>query len=225
MLWYKKSHVILLFIVVFYNKEIAMVRRYEIPILLVCLFFVFSCVIVFSQLAYAHCDMMDGPVIDAAKKALDTGNVNLVLIWVKHEDEGNIKKVFENTISVRKLSPQAKEMADMYFFETLVRIHRAGEGAPYNGIKPAGSDMGLAIPEADRAITDGSAEKLEKLLTTAMHEGIEKHFREVSEKKGFKAEDVKAGREYVDAYVRFMHYIEGVFEAAHSEAHGHYEEK
>lgn len=196
------------------------------PIFLVIVFIIMFIIMVSgSNTVFAHCDTMDGPVIDAAKKALDTGNVNLVLIWVKPEDERNIKKVFENTISVRKLSPQAKDMADMYFFETLVRIHRAGEGAPYNGLKPAGEDFGPAIPEADRAIAEGSAVKLEKLIATAVHEGIEKHFREVAEKKGFKTDDVKTGREYVDAYVRFMHYVEGVFEAAHSEAHGHYDEK
>jgi hypothetical protein len=43
---------------------------------------------------------------------------------------------FTKTLAVRKQSKEAKELADMYFFETLVRIHCAGEGAPYTGLKP-----------------------------------------------------------------------------------------
>jgi uncharacterized protein DUF6448 len=89
--------------------------------------------------ALAHCDGMDGPVVKAAQKALQTGDVNLLLIWVqKKSDEAEIQKVFAETMAMRKLGPDAKALADRYFFETLVRLHRAGEGAPYTGLKPAG---------------------------------------------------------------------------------------
>ena len=94
--------------------------------------------------ALAHCDGMDGPVVRAAQKALEAGDVNLVLIWVQKKDEQTIKDAFQKTLEVRKLDPKARELADMYFFETLVRIHRAGEGESYTGIKPAGQDLGPA---------------------------------------------------------------------------------
>src|SRR4030067_3866291 len=105
--------------------------------------------------ALAHCDAMDGPVVKAAQRALETGNVNLVLIWVRKEDSEEIEKVFQKTLNLRKKGPEAKELADKYFFETLVRIHRAGEGAPYTGLKPAGRDLGPAVPAADKAIAEG----------------------------------------------------------------------
>src|SRR4030066_2345176 len=114
---------------------------------------------------FAHCDGMDGPVITAAKQALETADINLVLIWVSKKDETEIRKAFQKTLAVRKLNPEAKELADMYFFETLVRIHRAGEGEPYTGLKPAGRDLGPAIPAADKAVADGKLAPLSKLLT------------------------------------------------------------
>jgi hypothetical protein len=89
----------------------------------------------------------------------------------------------------------------MYFFETLVRIHRAGEGAPYTGLKPAGRDLGRAIPAADKAIANGKAEPLLKLLTDAMRDGIQEQFKKVMAKKNFKKDDVSAGREYIEACV------------------------
>ena len=135
-----------------------------------------------------------------------------------------IKKVFQKTLAVRKLNPEAKELADMYFFETLVRIHRAGEGAPYTGLKPAGRDLGPAIPAADKAIVDGKLEPLFKILTERIHNGLHEKFKEVIAKKNFKKDDVEAGREYIEVYVLFIHYVEGLYEATKKAIHGHFPE-
>jgi len=175
-----------------------------------------------SNRVLAHCDGMDGPVVTAAKQALETGNVTLVLIWVQKKNEAEIKKAFQKTLAVRKLNPESKELADMHFFETLVRIHRAGEGAPYTGLKPAGRDLGPAIPAADKAIVDGKVEPVIKLLTSKTQEGIQEQFKKVMAKKDFKKDDVEAGRKYIEAYVVFIHYIERLYEAAKEPAHGHY---
>jgi len=174
---------------------------------------------------FAHCDGMDGPVVTAAKQALETGDVNPVLIWVSKKDETEIKNAFQKTLVVRKLNPEAKELADMYFFETLVRIHRAGEGEPYTGIQPAGRDLGPAVPAAEKAIADGKLEPLYKILIDKIHEGLHKKFKEVMKKKDFKKNDVDAGREFVEVYVPFLHYVEALYEAAgKGGGHGHYQE-
>lgn len=170
---------------------------------------------------FAHCDGMDGPVVRAAQQALDAGDVNRVLIWVRTDDEPEIRKAFEDAAAVRKLGAGARELADRYFFETVVRVHRAGEGAPYTGLKPAGRDLGPAIPAADEAVERGSMERLLELLTHSIHAGLEKRFRAAAAKKNFDEGDVPAGREFVKAYVEWMHYVEGVYQAAAGAAHGH----
>lgn len=177
-----------------------------------------------SNAIYAHCDTLDGPVVKAAQKALDTGDVKLVLIWVQKKDEAEITKAFEKTLQVRKLNARAKDLADMYFFETLVRIHRAGEGAPYTGLKPAGLDLGPAVPLADKALETGKAEPLLKFLQDTVKEGVHKSFTKAASLKNYKKDDVEAGREYVEAYVPFVHYIERLYEAAKYPAKGHFPE-
>lgn len=172
----------------------------------------------------AHCDGMDGPVVKAAQKALASGDVNLVLIWVPKENEAEIRRVFGQTLAVRKLGPEAREVADRYFFETLVRLHRAAEGAPYTGLKPAGRDLGPAIPAADKALETASMEELQKLLGEAMQAGLRRHFQNVVARKSFRVDDLAAGREYVKAYVEFVHYVEGNYEAATLPAQGHFRE-
>jgi hypothetical protein len=174
--------------------------------------------------AFAHCDGLDGPVVKAAQKALETRNPALVLVWVQEKDEPEIRAAFKQTLAVRALSAEARELADRYFFETLVRVHRAGEGASFTGLKPAGRDLGPAIPAGDKAIDDGSIEPVVKLLNDAARDGLHTHFEEVAAVKAFKPEDVVAGRAYVKAYVEFIHYVERLYEAAVTSAHGHVDE-
>ena len=173
---------------------------------------------------YAHCDGVDGPVVVAAQKALESGNVDLVLIWVQKKDEQTIKDAFLKTLAVRKFDSKAKELADMYFFETLVRVHRAGEGAPYTGLKPAGRDLGPAVPAGDKALVDGKLEPLAKLLMKTVEEGLHGQFEQAMSRKKFKADDVEAGREFIEAYVQYIHYVERLYEAAKTPAPGHFPE-
>ena len=180
-----------------------------------------AAILMFATRAEAHCDGMDGPVVRAAQRALEAGDASPTLAWVKPEDEPAIRAAFQETLAVRRLSPQAKEFADRYFFETLVRLHRAGEGAPYTGLKPAGRDLGPAIPAADTALTTGSVEDLVKLVTDATASGIRERFQRAKALQSYDPKDVQAGREYVEAYVGYVHYVEGCYQAARSSAHGH----
>ena len=168
----------------------------------------------------AHCDGLDGPVVAAARRALASGNVNLVLIWVQPQDEAEIRTVFSETALVRKLSPAAERVADRHFFETLVRLHRAGEGAAYTGLKPAGQDLGPAIPAADRAISAGNLAGLEQLLAEAVLKGLRERYAKLAALRKYDAADLSAGRKYVAAYVEFIHYAEQVYESAGTDVHG-----
>lgn len=171
--------------------------------------------------AIGHCDGMDGPVVTTAKKALETGNVGLVLPWVRAQDEPEIRKTFDAAVAVRKLGAQARDLAELHFFETLVRVHRAGEGEPFTGLKPAGRDLGPAIPAADRALEDGSVEATVKLVTDAVAKGIRERFHAAESKRRFAAGDVEAGRAYVAAYVPYIHFVERLFELANEAPHAH----
>ena len=175
--------------------------------------------------ALAHCDGLDGPVVKAAQRALETRNSALVLIWVQDKDEREIQTAFEQTLAVRELSPQAKELADRFFFETLVRVHRAGEGAPFTGLKPAGRDLGPAIPAADEAVRNGSVEHLQQLLTGVFQQRLREEFGRVMAAKTFKPDDLAAGRAYINAYVEFIHFVERVYDSMMQSSHDHFEER
>ena len=142
--------------------------------------------------AWAHCDTLDGPVIADGRAALESGDVTPVLKWVRFEDEREVREVFEKTMAVRKLNNAVRDLADRYFFETLVRVHRLGEGAPYTGLKPAGT-VDRAVMLADQALETGSSEKLVKVLTEAVANGIRHRYVEAAEKKKHSAEQCRGG--------------------------------
>ncbi len=160
--------------------------------------------------AYAHCDTMDGPVVKAAQHALDTRNLQPMLIWVRDQDEAEVRRAFEHTLEVRRLGKQAAALADTYFFETVVRVHRQGEGEPFTGLKPAGTDIGHAVPATDRALASGSVAELRATLIAALDARLNDYFAEALARKSFDPNDVEAGRRYVEAYVRLTHLAEEV---------------
>jgi len=160
---------------------------------------------------YAHCDTPEGPVIIAAKLALQKGDVTPVLKWVSKDVENEIREAFAITLKVRSQGEDAKQLADRYFFETLVRLHRAGEGEPFTGIKPSGS-ADPAFLAADKALEQNSADGLASGIAKAVQAEIQKRFAKAMELKKHADESVEAGRAYVEAYIKYIHFVETVHE-------------
>jgi len=149
---------------------------------------------------------MDGPVVKTARMALEKGNVNLILPWVPKKAEAELKKAFERTLRARKLGKEVAELADYWFFETAVRLHREGEGAPYTGLKPAGLDWGPVVPRADKAIEKGNPKEVIDFISHTVEEELQERFKHAMAKKKHDINDVDAAREYVQAMLGFVLY-------------------
>lgn len=171
-----------------------------------------------------HCDSMDGPVVKAAMRALETKNVDLVLPYVPKAGEDEVREAYTRVMEVRRDSSSVREVVDRYFFETVVRIHRAGEGAAYTGLKPAGLDVGPVIPVAERAIETGSPEELSDLLCTMVRSEIARRFAHLLELRGHVEHGVDAARAYVEAMLGLQVYAHSLYQSIHAEPHaGHHE--
>src|SRR5512146_3188075 len=146
-----------------------------------------------------HCDSLDGPVVTAARRALERGDVDLVLPYVPVEGEQEVRQAFDLAWKARDLGAEAREVADRWLFETVVRVHRAGEGAPFTGLKAAGLDVGPVIPAAERALESGSTDELIEVLCAGVRDQvIDRHDRAMRLKShaGGSIEDARA---YVEA--------------------------
>ncbi len=159
------------------------------------------------QKAEAHCDSAQGPVAIAALRALETNDVSLVLPYVAPEMEVELSAAFEEATSVRSMGGDAQKLADKYFIDTTVRLHRLGEGAPFTGVTD--ESVPEAIIAADEAMESGSPEAVYAFLNEAMQEGIEANYHRVVEARDHAAAEntVEANRERVEAELIFEKYI------------------
>ena len=169
--------------------------------------------------AEAHCDSVNGPVVQAAQQALDKGDVKLVLPYVKAESEAELRAAYAHTLEVRKLGGDAKELADRYFSETAVRLHRAGEGAPYTGLK-AETDHGPALGAADQALESGSLGEVWSVLSDAVHSGVNQRYQSVVAARAHETEagTVEAARERAEAELAFEKYVYELYQLASGDA-------
>ena len=159
-----------------------------------------------------YIDSMDGPVVKAAEKALEMEDVKYVLPYVSSKDEKEIKDSFEKTILVRELSGDAAELADYWFFETTVRLHRREEEKAYTGLKSAGTDWGPIIPKIDQAIETENIDELLNFILNFIREDIKSRFDDLLSKKDYDPDDVDDARDYINTREEFIEYTRKFYE-------------
>lgn len=178
--------------------------RIMLSVALTLLFMVFS-----SLQVFAHCDSYDGPTVKDALKALETNNVNLVLKWIDKEQEEEIISLFNKTYNLKKGDKEVYTIVEKHFLETLVRLHRETEGAPFTGLKPAGSTKKI-VQLSDKALADKDIDDLLEKLNNHIGSIIREKHRKVTELDKVKNESAEKGRAYVAAYVDYTHSIEAL---------------
>jgi hypothetical protein len=170
-----------------------------------------------------HCDSLDGPVVAAARDALTSEDVDLILPYVKRDGEGEVRAAFDLVVKARTQGAEAQQVADRFFFETAVRVHRAGEGAAFSGLKPAGLDVGPVIPLAERAIRSGSPVELIDFLAGAVRTEVDTRFQTMRDLEMNASRSVEDQRAYVEAMLGLQvwsHKLYGAVKAPPHAAHG-----
>lgn len=166
-------------------------------------------VLLWTGLSFAHCDSLAGPVVQDARAALGNGDLTPVLKWVRADDEPEVRQAFARARAVRSSGPEARELADTWFFETVIRLHRAAEGAPFTGLKPAGA-LEPQIAAADRALQSGGGDEVAAEAGRAVEAAVRRSFAEAARARDHAGENVAAGRRFVAAYVEYVHLVEQV---------------
>lgn len=174
----------------------------------------------------AHCDSEKGPVATAAHQALESGNVKLILPYVKPDAEAELTAAFKTTLSVRKAGGTTRDLADRYFIETAVRLHRAGEGAAYTGVTDEATPQSILV--ADKAMANGSTADVVKMIEQATRKGVDEKYAAVVKARAEAARlnTVDAHRERVEAELTFEKYVYELYTAASAvqplaEGHAH----
>lgn len=166
------------------------------------------------QIASAHCDSYDGPVIKDALKALEQQNVELVLKWVEPKYDEIITDKFNQTLKLKGSNEEVNKILRTHFLETLVRLHREGEGASFTGLKPANS-MTPMVEMADNSLEKNDINYVVNAVNSHLTEVLKERFAKAIELSKTKDNSVEQGRAYVEAYVEYTHTLEALEHILH----------
>ncbi|MDD2285429.1 MAG: DUF6448 family protein [Paludibacter sp.] len=176
------------------------------PVVFVSLF-----LLLFASPASAHCDRENGPVAVDAKEALETGDFSKVAIWISENQEEELRNKFKQSLSVYNKGGESKELATEYFMSNTVRLHRAAEGMPFTGLKPA-QPAANDIQVAEKALETGNLDPVMDMFSSKLEEEAQKWFQKALEAKKNKDESVEAGREWADKYVKYIIYLHKLYQ-------------
>ena len=90
--------------------------------------------------------------------------------------------------------------------------------------KSAKKTKAAAVKKADAALETGDVSELADRISSHVKAAVEEKFRHALEKKRSADESPEKGREFVEAYIAFVHTVEGIHELvmgghAHGEHH------
>lgn len=191
------------------------------PRVLIWTIFFLVLAVMLPGLVMAHCDTESGPTAVDARKALKTGNFDKAAIWVGEEQTPELRDSFDESLAVYNMGGKAKALAERYFMSTTVRLHREAEGMSFTGLKPA-QQLPPIIAKAEKTLEDGNLAPITDLLAAELRKETQKWFQQALDaKKNFKGDNMEAGREWVDAYVKYVIYVNGLYQTIQAgPAHG-----
>jgi hypothetical protein len=127
----------------------------------------------------------------------------------RSQQEQEIVYLFNKTNSLKSGDKEVYDIVKKHFFETLVRLHRETEGAPYTGLKPAGQTKKI-IQLSDQTIVDNNIDDLLIKLNKHIEKVIREKYKKVAVLSRTKNISIENGREYVSAYVDYTHTLEAL---------------
>lgn len=150
--------------------------------------------------ARADCDIAQ-PVGAAAVDALRTGDLSLVAIWVKQPKEAALRAALQHALAVRRLGTNARTLADGYFCDTVIRLHRES----YPGVRDRVVEQTIASGDLDLVV--------ERVLAKVQL-SLRERARDIAARKPSRRGDIDGGRAYVERYTDFVEYVTALDAAA-----------
>jgi hypothetical protein len=152
-------------------------------------------------------NLHDGPVISAAKRALETGNAHYILIWIPEESENTVKNLLEKAYCERYTQKNAYNHIVDWYFETINHLHSVHYG-PYNlTISTKAPEEKTIIFLVERTCESGNFEEITTVIQDTPSGEMRQRFNDVMKKRNYGVENIAAGRVYVSAFTDFIAFV------------------
>jgi len=162
-----------------------------------------------------HCDRNDGPVTRAAKRALETGNAQHILIWIQEDSENTVKNLLEKACCERTTRNDAHNNTVDWYFGTVSRLHSAYHGTHNLNISTKTPEEKAIILLVERACESGNFEDLSPVIPDDCTGEMRQYFDDVMKMRNFDKKNSAAGRVYVSAVVNFITFVYHLHSGSH----------
>ena len=170
-----------------------------------------------------QCDSVDGPVVTAARQALESGDVDAVLPYVPAAAEPEVRTAFDRAVRSRVRGAGDAEATDRRFFRDVVRVHRAGEGAASTGLRDAGVPQEPVVRLAQEAAVSGSVDDVHAYLSGVLRDELIRRTRHLEIVEDAAGWSVAAARQHVTALLDLQVYCHRTLTAITATAAPHAE--
>jgi hypothetical protein len=164
---------------------------------------------------HMDCNQHDGPVTRAAKRALETGNAQYILIWIQKESENTVKNLLERACCERTTRKDSHQRTTDWFFETVNRLHSAYYGPCNLDISTKSREEKEIILLVERACESGNVEELLTIIPDASAVEMRQCFEDVMKKRDYGGKNSAAGRVYISAVVDFIACVHHLCSGSH----------
>ena len=152
-------------------------------------------------------DVMQGPVVKAAKMSLETGNVNYVLIWLPEESENSIKNLLEKTCCKHSSKMNMQNQAYDWYFATVNRFFSASRSRDYLTVQFGGLSEKPLVLKVDKAIESGNFEEIRDIIPVSHEADAKQRFQHIMNMRNYPVNNIQSGRAYVSAFFDFARYV------------------
>jgi hypothetical protein len=160
----------------------------------------------------------NGPVMRAAKMALETGNADHILIWVPEESENTLKNLLEKTCCERTTQRKARNHSIEWYLQTINRLHSEYYRPHDLNISTKTPEERKTILLVERACETGNFDEIATVMQITSDEEIRQRFNDVLNKSNYDMDNIAAGRAYVSAFTDFIACINSLRSGSRREA-------
>lgn len=149
----------------------------------------------------------NGPVMSAAKKALETGKAHHILIWIPEASENTLKNLLEKACCERRIQTDGYDHIIDWYFATVRRFHSVGYGPRNLNISLKTLEEKTIISLVERACESGNFEEIAMVIPDIPAGELRQQFNDVMKKRNYDVENIAAGRVYVSEFTDFIAFV------------------
>lgn len=152
-------------------------------------------------------DSHNGPMMIAAKRALETGKAHHILIWIPEKSENTLKNLLEKVCCKRRIQADGHDRIVDWYFETISRFH-SGYYGPHNlNISTKTPEEKSIIFLVESACESGNFEEITTVIRDTPTGEMRQRFDDVMKKRNYCEENIAAGRVYVSVFTYFIAFV------------------